>query len=420
MAFWNRKEKREQYVITVDDILGRNLSMSEITVEQALNVPALSSCVDFISQKVAELPVKLYRETESNTTEEVKNDRRVSLLNDETGDLLDCYQLKQAVVRDMLLGGTGYIYPEWRRNDVVSLRYVDRKYVSYNINSDPIYKKADYIIYGQTYRDDELIRVCRNTKNGIYGVGFVEEHNQILTVAYKSLLYEKSLVAKGGNKKGFLKSAKRMDEKAMENLKKQWRELYDNNGSNMIVLNEGLDFKESSNTSVEMQLQENKRTNNELICQLFGLSGDVLSGKASDEQYVTAIKTAVVPVVTAFQTALNKGLLLPSERKSMYFVLDMTELLKGDILKRYQAYQIGLASSFLQIDDVRYKEDLEPLGFKWIKLGLNDVLLDTKDGTIYTPNTNQMVKIGEQADLSGFGVDDESIPTDTERKKVRK
>ena len=202
----------------------------------------------------------------------------------------------------------------------------------------------------------------------------------------------------------------------MENLKKQWRELYDNNGSNMIVLNEGLDFKESSNTSVEMQLQENKRTNNELICQLFGLSGDVLSGKASDEQYVTAIKTAVVPVVTAFQTALNKGLLLPSERKSMYFVLDMTELLKGDILKRYQAYQIGLASSFLQIDDVRYKEDLEPLGFKWIKLGLNDVLLDTKDGTIYTPNTNQMVKIGEQADFSGFGVDDESIPTDTENR----
>ncbi|MDD6490443.1 MAG: phage portal protein, partial [Clostridia bacterium] len=122
MAFWNRKEKR-QYITTVDDILAGIISKSEITVEQALNVPALSSCVDFISQKVAELPVKLYRETENNTTEEVKNDRRVSLLNDETGDLLDCYQLKQAVVRDMLLGGTGYIYPEWRRNNVVSLRY---------------------------------------------------------------------------------------------------------------------------------------------------------------------------------------------------------------------------------------------------------------------------------------------------------
>ena len=417
MAFWNRKkEQREQPVITVNDILAGIVSKSEITVEQALNVPGLSSCVDFISQKVAELPVKLYRETADNKTEEVKYDNRVSLLNDDTGDLPDCFQLKQAVIRDMLLCGTGYIFPERKRNDVVSLRYVDRKYVAYNINSDPIFKKADYIINGRVYRDDELIRVCRNTKNGVYGTGFVEEHNQILTVAYKSLIYEKYLVATGGNKKGFLKSSHRLDKEGIEIIKNQWNELHNNTGSTMMVLNEGLDFKESSNTSVEMQLQENKRTNNELICQLFGLSSDVLSGKANDEQYVNAIKIAVVPVAAAFQTALNKGLLLPSERRNMYFVLDMTELLKGDILKRYQAYQIGLSSSFLQPDEVRYKEDLEPLGFKWIKLGLNDVLLDTKDGTIYTPNTNQMVKIGEQADLSDFDIDDENIPTDTEKR----
>lgn len=96
-----------------------------------------------------------------------------------------------------------------------------------------------------------------------------------------------------------------------------------------------------------------------------------------------------MPVIRAFETALNQGLLLESERHRHYFAFDTTELLKGDILKRYQAYQIGLANNFLQADEVRYKEDLKPLGFNFIRLGLQDVLLDPKTNTIYTPNTNQ-------------------------------
>ncbi len=49
----------------------------------------------------------------------------------------------------------------------------------------------------------------------------------------------------------------------------------------------------------------------------------------------------------------------------------------------------------MQIDEVRYAEDLEPLGLDWIKLGLNDVLYDPKTKTIYTPNTNQTSVMGE-------------------------
>lgn len=92
----------------------------------------------------------------------------------------------------------------------------------------------------------------------------------------------------------------------------------------------------------------------------------------------------------------TEELLLESEKGGMYWAFDTTELLKGDMLKRYQAYQIALQSNFMQIDEVRYKEDLPRLGFNFIKLGLDDVLYDPKTGTVYTANTNQMVKIGEK------------------------
>ena len=51
----------------------------------------------------------------------------------------------------------------------------------------------------------------------------------------------------------------------------------------------------------------------------------------------------------------------------------------------------------MQIDEVRYKEDLPKIGFNYVKLGLSDVLLDIKNSTVYTPNTNQCVKFGTQA-----------------------
>lgn len=86
---------------------------------------------------------------------------------------------------------------------------------------------------------------------------------------------------------------------------------------------------------------------------------------------------------------------------SKYFIIDTSELLKADILTRYQAYQIGLAANFLQPDEIRFKENLAPLGLDFIKLGLNDVLYDPKTRQIYTPNTDSHAKIDDAGLQSG-------------------
>ena len=63
--------------------------------------------------------------------------------------------------------------------------------------------------------------------------------------------------------------------------------------------------------------------------------------------------------------------------------------------ERFEAYKAALESNFMQIDEVRFAEDMEPLGLSWIRLGLQDVLYDPKTKTIYTPNTNQTSVMGE-------------------------
>lgn len=94
---------------------------------------------------------------------------------------------------------------------------------------------------------------------------------------------------------------------------------------------------------------------------------------------------------------------MESEKGKYYFAFDTRELTRGDINQRYNAYATALSQNFMQLDEVRAMEDLPPLGVNFVKLGLNDVLLDPKTGQIYTPNTNAYAQMGENIPLTDAG-----------------
>lgn len=376
--------------------------ISNITREQALEIPAVSAAVNFIAGTIASLPIRLYNSNdEVQTAAEITEDNRLYLLNEESGDTLNPTEIKRAVIRDMLLDGTGYMHIERSGNEVLALRYVRDSAVSVEKNSDAIYKTLRMLVDGRVYNPWDFVILSRNSVDGGKGVSILAENPTLLTSSYMLLQLEKAMSRRGGNKKGFLRTEHRVDDLAMRDIREAWQKLYSNNGDSMMILQNGLDFKESSSTAVEMQLNQNKVTNAEQIAMLFGLSPDVLSGRADDRTYINSIRTAVLPVVSAFEMALNRALLLEEEKHSKYFVIDTSELLKADILTRYQAYQIGLAANFLQPDEIRFKENLAPLGLDFIKLGLNDVLYDPTTKQIYTPNTDSHAKIDDAGLQSG-------------------
>lgn len=404
---WQGEERAEEDTANVDDVLLKALlGNSTITREEALNIPSVKSCINFVADTVSMIPIKLYKAKEGKA-DEIEDDHRVKLLNDDTGDTLDAVQFWRALIADYYLGKGGYAYINRQRNEVKSLHYVDVSQVSVIKNVDPIFKDYDILVHGKRYMPYEFIKLLRNTKDGAEGVSIIEENKQILSVVYNSLVFEETLVKKGGNKKGFLKSEKTLAEEAITALKQAWRNLYSNNSDNVVILNKGLDFQEASNTSVEMQLNENKKSNGEELCKLFNVSVNIIRGTASSQEYTNTFKMAVMPVLRVIECALNRELLLEKEKGSFYFAFDTKEMLKGDLKERFQAYREGIEANFLQIDEVRFMENMEPLGLDWIKLGLDSVLYDIKTGTIYTPNTNQISKMSEMAKLKG-GDNDES------------
>jgi HK97 family phage portal protein len=186
----------------------------------------------------------------------------------------------------------------------------------------------------------------------------------------------------------------------MESIRTAWKNVYSLDTDSVVILNQGAKFRESSNTSVEMQLYENKEANGSEICKTFGFPASILNGGATEsdrKEYVDA----VTELVNTIETALDRDLLLESEKGSFYFAFDMREMTRGSIKERFEAYEIAVRNNFMQIDEVREKEDMEPLGFNMITLGLDSVLLDPETSKIYTPNTNatadlKLLKGGEE------------------------
>lgn len=397
MAWWNRKkEKRADEsagsTSLEDLLLQANMANDVVTREMALNIPTLAGCVDLIGNTIATLPIKLFKE-ENGKVEEVLEDHRLKLLNDETGDTLDSYQAKKAWIDDYLLKGNGYIYINKERNKVKSLHYVKEENVSINFNSDPIFKDYSLIVNGATYKPFEFLKLLRNSRDGAEGIGIIESNPKVLSVAYNSLDYENILAKTGGNKKGFIKAAQKLTKDVIANLKEQWNKMYSKNSENCVVLNNGLEFQESSATSTEMQLNENKVTNGKEICTILNVPHSLLTGEDKNNSSIHErfVKVAILPILNAIINALNRDLLLEKEKGSFYFAFDVKELMKADIEARFKAYEIAIKNKLMKINEVRYEENYEPIeAFEdTIVLQLGDVLYNTKTNKVYTPNTNK-------------------------------
>lgn len=384
------REKRYTEAEVASILTGQPIISSRISRAQALNIPAVGTAINFIAGTVASLPVRLYKH-EADRVEEVSDDYRLKLLNDDTGDLMDAEQFRKALVTDMLLEGAGYAYIDKSGNRITGLYYVEGQYVNLVDGADKIKKSVDVYLNGKKVRDFDVLRITKDTIDGIHGIGVLDSHSLLFSTMYNALKYENTAVA-SGTKRGFLKSARRLEKQMLDDLKAAWRKLTstDSENNDVMVLNEGISFEPTQSTATETQLNDLKKTNNELVYNLFGLNSALFNASSTnmDDIYLNSIKTAVLPVVEALNTALNKFLLLEKEKGAYFFALDTSEILKGNVKDRYAAYDTGIKSGWLQVDEVRKIEKMAPIGFDFMKLSLADVFYNPKTKEIFVPNTN--------------------------------
>lgn len=385
---WFKKEQRNDNEVLADVAEGLIQSGTTITRQQAMSIPVVTKSVAWIASAIAALPIKMYTKTDSGY-QEVYDDYRLPLLNDYSGNGMIANDLKRQVLTDLLLDGNGYAYISKKGNKITKLSYIPTSRLTYTESVDTINKIVNVWVDGKPVQDYNVFRLVNNSKNGISGIGFVSDCQDLLSTVLSSLQYENSSIS-SGVRRGFLKSKSKLDPDKMNELRRAWKKLTTPNQSDVLVLNAGIEFEDASSTATESQLSQNKVINMHQILAYFGLPTNFFEGVNSDA-YLTAVRIAILPIVKQFTNALNNYMLLESEKSNMKFEIDTSDLLRINANERFAAYQTGLSSGILTIDEVRRMENLPALDMQYLKLGLGDVLYNITDGKIFVPNTGAIV-----------------------------
>lgn len=374
------------FIDTADDIdlnLPSYDATTRVTRQQALSVPAVASALFLISGIIAGIPVRMYKR-EGNTIAEILDDERIKLLNIETNSILGAYETKQAMINDLIMEGACYCYIGKNGNSAESLQYLPKHRVSLLDNGKLIDRQIYYLVDGNYYDNFNIMSAVRNCSDGVHGRGLLDDNAMHISSMYNALVYENGVISKGV-RKGFLKSEGRLTVKALDALKKAWRYMTSKLGtSDVIVLNKGITFESADSTAVENQLNESKQTNADLIYKIFGFTDKTF---IDEKAFNIFVKTTIMPIVNCFIEAINRSLLLETEKGSYYFSLDMNDLLKADMLTRFNAYKTALESNWINVDEIRKREDLSPMGIDFVSMNLANVFYYPKTKKVYTPNT---------------------------------
>lgn len=394
------------FIDTADDVdlgLPSFDASTNVTRKQALSVPAVASALFLISGIIAGIPIKLYRR-DGNTITEITDDERTKLLNIETNSTLGAFETKQAMINDLIMEGACYCYIGKDGNSATSLQYLPKYRVSVLDNGKLIDRTVLFLVDGNYYDNFNIMRAVRNSNDGVHGRGLLDDNATQISSMYNALVYENGVISKGV-RKGFLKSEGRLTVKALEALKKAWRMMTAKLGtSDVIVLNKGITFESADSTAVENQLNESKQTNADLIYKLFGFTDKTFT---DEKAFNIFVKTTIMPIVNCFVEAINRAMLLETEKGNLYFSLDMNDLLKADMLTRFNAYKTALDSNWINVDEIRQREDLSPMGIDFVSMNLANVFYYPQTKKVYTPNTGVLGDLTTLKSVKG-GENDEN------------
>jgi HK97 family phage portal protein len=377
--------RSEDTQTTIQKLFGEgNLNDIDVNRSNILSISAVSSAIELISSTISTLDFKLYKKIDKNKIEEIEDDNRLYLLNMEPNFLMNSTQLKKAVVQDIIIEGNAYVNVEKSKNTIKSLNYLESKNVSVMLDTEVIHKDAKLMIQGQNFEVYDFIIATLNSIDGVQGKGILKNNRDLLALAILIQTYLNKNFRSSGGRKGIWKSEKKLGDSEFTQFKQDAKDIQETDAN--IVLNSNVSYTPLNNTNRDMQILEIKRFLAEEIRNIFNIPE-----RLDNEGFKSFIKIVLNPIINSLESAVNKALLLEDEKKQGYFFkLDVNELTRADIDTRFLAYKTSLDAGIESINEIRAKENLEPvMGLDIFKMTIGQALYNSKDGSWFIPNTGQ-------------------------------
>jgi len=343
-----------------------------VTEETALTYSAVYNATSLIAGTVGSLPLHLMQRQKNK--KKIADDRGLyRIMHDQANPFMTAMAFREALTAHILLWGNGFA--EIQRNG-----YGDIKHL-WPITPNRILKmrmtEAGEIVYDVSV-GSETVTIPRENMLHIPGLGFDGfQGYSVIAMARKSIGLSMAMETFGslyfgnGTHPGVVvKHPGELSEPARKNLDDSLTQEYSGLGQShrLMLLEEGMTIEKIGIPPEESQFLQSRQFQIPEIARWFNLPPHKLKDltKSSfnniESEQISFVTDSILPWLIRFEQNYNMQLLRPAEQKQrLYFKHVVEGLLRGNSKDRAEFYSKMFMVGAFSINDIREKEDMDPV-----------------------------------------------------------
>lgn len=340
----------------------------------------LAAVVNFLSNSIAQLPLKVYRRTEADERERDRNSKAAKLLwrpnNDQTG-----FEFIRAMATEYFVFGCVYV---WVLPDPES----DSGYQARIIPTDWVIQTGKANAYGPEtitvkandgnqieINRSEFVRFCTYSPGNPGGyVSPISALRQTLEEQIQAGRFRKELWKSSGRLNAQIIRPKDVQPWS-EETKKRWveafRESWAAGGSragSIPLMEDGMEIKTFNASFKEQQWVESVKLSRESVAAAYGINpslvwhSDTQTYASSKDNARALYAECLGPILQMFQQRINSFLLpMVGAANGTYVEFDLTEKLKGSFEERASIIQASVGGPWMTRNEARRDNNLPPI-----------------------------------------------------------
>lgn len=345
----------------------------DVNSHTAMTLSAVFSAVDLLSKSMAMLPAFIYERLPDGGKRQASEDPLHVILHSQPNAHQSPYEFKYLMQWNLLLRGNAYALIERDRGGkILSLVPLNPDRVEpYWADGKRFYKYWDENGKGIVYLDYEIFHlIVYPVADGLKGQSVISYARRSVGSGIGSEKFGARLFKNGAVAKTVLTHPGKLDDKSRQNLKESWDK--ENTGVNKAhktwIFEEGMKAQVISIPPNDAQWLESRKFTVEEVARWFGVPQHMIGGLEHatfsniEEQSIQYVTYSLQPWTTLWEERISIDMILPSRRSRVFVEFDLNALLRGDLGKRYAAYAVARQWGWMNANEIRQKENMNPMG----------------------------------------------------------
>jgi HK97 family phage portal protein len=353
---------------------GRVASGEMVNERTALGLSAYLACIKNISEDIGKLPCGVYKRLQPRGRQEMRN-HPADLLMTTGSSLVDPYpEMTAMTFRETLTahalgwhGGFAEIVRDGSGKPI-ALYVLDPTFVQVMRDKQPPYE-IYYLVYGQRFEKSDIFHIHGLGYDGVTGYVLSRLARDPIGNALAAQKFAGAFFANGTITSGVIEVPAAMTETGFKHLRESFHARH-GGGENQhkpIILENGAKFTPTSTDPQKSQMLETLMYGVEDVARLFRMPLHKIghlersTNNNIEQQALEYVQDTLLAWLVRWEQEICRKLLMPSERKTLYAHFCVDALLRGDVAARGMFYQLMRNIGVYSANDVREKEDDNPI-----------------------------------------------------------